>query len=226
MQPFQSLILLLGVIGGLLFYGRFYLQWVASELRGHSVVPIAFWYMSGVGSAFLLLYGVFYLNSPVGALSHCFNSIIYARNLVHIWRERGVLTPYRSRLFHGGVAILVGAGVLLAALTWLREYEATREATSSAQLRTWAWIVIGVAGQGLFALRFLIQWAATELKRKSVIPPAFWYLSVVASLLLMSSHIQRHEWLYAGGIACTMIVYLRNIYLIHRKHPRTPNLEP
>ncbi len=225
MQPFQSLILWLGIIGGLLFYGRFYLQWIASELRGRSVVPVAFWYMSGVGSVFLLLYGVFYLNSPVGALSHCFNSVIYARNLVHIWRERGVLTPARSRLFHGGVAILVGAGVLLVTLTWLREYDVTRDAPASAQLRTWLWILIGVAGQGLFALRFLIQWAATEIKRKSVIPAVFWYLSVAASLLLMSSHFQRQEWLYAGGIACTLIVYLRNIYLVHRKQPPTQNPE-
>lgn len=210
---------ILGVVGGLLFYGRFYLQWIASELRGRSVVPVAFWYMSGVGSVFLLLYGVFYLNSPVGALSHCFNSVIYARNLAHIWRERGVLTPVRSRLFHGGVALLVCAGAALVLLTWLREYEATRAADVGEQARTWGWILIGVMGQGLFALRFLIQWAATEIQRKSVIPAVFWYLSVVASVLLMSSHLQRHEWLYAVGIACTMIVYLRNIVLVHRKQP-------
>lgn len=214
----QSVIQILGIVGGLLFYGRFYLQWIVSELRGRSVVPTAFWYMSGIGSVFLLLYGVFYLNSPVGALSHCFNSVIYARNLVHIWRERGVLSPARSRLFHGAVAVLVCAGTLLVLLTWLREYHSTRETPVGAQLWTWFWIAVGVAGQGLFALRFLIQWAVTEMKRKSVIPAAFWYISVVASILLMSSHIQRFEWLYAIGIAVTMFVYLRNIYLIHRQH--------
>ncbi len=219
MQETQTLLQLLGIAGAVLFYGRFYIQWIVSEIQGRSVVPTAFWYMSGVGSVTLLLYGVFYLNSPVGALSHCFNSVIYARNLVHIWRERGVLTPARSRLFHGAIALLVAVGIVLVVYTWLREYRITQQAEPSQQARVWGWIAIGVVGQGLFALRFLIQWIATELRRKSVVPVVFWYISFVAAILLMSSHLQRHEWLYAIGICATLLVYLRNIYLIHRKTP-------
>lgn len=210
-----ALIQILGIIGAVFFYGRFYMQWIASELQGRSVVPVAFWYMSGIGSVFLLLYGVFYLNSPVGALSHCFNVIIYARNLVHIWREQGTLTPRRSRIFQSGVVLLVAMGMVLVALTWLREYQHTQDAALRVQAHTWMWIAVGVAGQGLFALRFLIQWAVTEWQRKSVIPSIFWYISVAASLLLISSHVQRREWLYVIGIACTILVYLRNIYLVH-----------
>ncbi len=216
MQGSLTLLQIAGMVGAVLFYGRFYLQWLASELRGRSIVPVAFWYMSGLGSLLLLIYGVFYLASPVGALSHCFNSVIYARNMVHIWRERGVLTPARSRWFHGAVALLVALGVMLVAYTWLREYHQTRDATVQEQARTWLWIGVGVLGQGLFALRFVIQWAATELRKKSVIPAIFWHISVIASVLLMSSHMQRQEWLYAVGISGTLIVYLRNIYLVHR----------
>ena len=217
MQEMQNLLHYFGIAGAVLFYGRFYIQWIVSEIQGRSVVPTAFWYMSGVGSVALLLYGVFYLNSPVGALSHCFNSVIYARNLVHIWRERGVLTPTRSRIFHGAIALLVTVGVVLVVYTWLREYRITQQAEPSQQARIWIWIAIGVVGQGLFALRFLIQWIATELRRKSVVPVVFWYISLVASILLMGSHLQRHEWLYAIGLCATLLVYLRNIYLIHRK---------
>lgn len=220
--PLSALLLpVLGYIGALLFYGRFYLQWFVSERQRKSVIPIGFWYMSGIGSIFLLLYGTLWLSSPVGALSHCFNSLIYARNLVHIWRERGLLTPRRSLLFQGAVLLTIGAGTLLVAWTWLNEYESTRDIPVVDQARNWIWIAVGVAGQGLFALRFLIQWAVTELKRKSIVPASFWYLSLVASLLLMSSHLQRLEWLYATGIASTIVVYLRNIYWIHKAPERS-----
>lgn len=210
------LLQILGIAGAILFYGRFYIQWIASELKGRSVVPVAFWYMSGFGSVSLLLYGVF-SGSPLGSLSHCFNTIIYSRNLVHIWREKGILTPARSRWFHAGIGIIVCTGVVLVGYTWLKEFHSTRDAAFNEQARNWLWLAVGVFGQGLFALRFLIQWLVTEVNKKSTIPAAFWYISVVASLLMMSSHFQRHEWLYAVGIGTTLFVYLRNIYLVHFK---------
>lgn len=211
-----SLLQILGIAGAILFYGRFYIQWIASELKGRSVVPVAFWYMSGFGSVSLLLYGVF-SGSPLGSLSHCFNTIIYSRNLVHIWREKGVLTPARSRWFHVGISMIVCTGVTLVAYTWLNEYHSTRDTAFSEQARNWLWLAVGVFGQGLFALRFLIQWLVTELHKKSTIPAVFWYISVAASLLMMSSHFQRQEWLYAIGIGSTLFIYLRNIYMVHFK---------
>lgn len=207
---------LLGYAGAVLFYGRFYLQWLVSERQGKSVVPVAFWYLSMTGSVLLLLYGVFVLNSPVGALSHCFNSVIYARNLVHIWRAKGKLSDRHSRLFHGAVGLLVSTGIVMVGYTLLNEFHSTKDDTFNEQAVNWFWIAVGVFGQGLFALRFFIQWAVTEIRKESVIPSVFWYLSVAASLLMMSSHAQRHEWLYAVGIGTTLVVYLRNIYWIRR----------
>lgn len=215
-MPDLHLLTLLGYTGALLFYGRFYLQWFISERRGQSVIPVGFWYMSGAGSVMLLIYGVFWLNSPVGALSHCFNSVIYARNLVHIWRSEGKLSDRHSRLFHIAVGLLVATGMILVGYTLLNEFHATKDAGFREQATTWFWIAVGVVGQGLFALRFLIQWMVTEIRRESVIPSVFWYISVVASLLLISSHVQRQEWLYAIGISTTLFVYLRNIYWIRR----------
>ena len=212
----HPLLQILGITGAVLFYGRFYIQWIASEIKGRSVVPVAFWYMSGVGSVSLLLYGVF-SGSPLGSLSHCFNTIIYSRNLVHIWREKGVLTPARSRWFHSAIAVVVLTGVVLVMYTWLHEYLNTQDAAFSDQARNWLWLAVGVFGQGLFALRFLIQWLVTEVNKKSTIPAAFWYISVVASILMMSSHFQRHEWLYVIGIGSTLFIYLRNIYMVHFK---------
>ncbi|MCK5862652.1 MAG: lipid-A-disaccharide synthase N-terminal domain-containing protein [Candidatus Hydrogenedentes bacterium] len=218
MHAAYILLQLLGTAGAVLFYGRFYMQWIASEMQGRSVVPEAFWYMSGFGSVSLLLYGVF-SGSPLGALSHCFNVVIYSRNLVHIWREKGVLTPTRSRYLHSGIALLVLLGIILVAYTWTREYHNSQNTALSVQTKNWVWLAVGVFGQGLFALRFLIQWAVTELHKKSIIPAAFWYISVVACLLMMLSHIQREEWLYVIGLFLTLFIYLRNIYLVH--YPRS-----
>lgn len=212
----HPLVQILGITGAVLFYGRFYIQWIASEIQKRSVMPVAFWYMSGFGSVSLLLYGVF-SGSPLGSLSHCFNTIIYSRNLVHIWREKGVLTPARSRWFHSAIALVVLIGVILVAYTWVRELLNTQDDEFSEQAKNWLWLAVGVFGQGLFALRFLIQWAVTELRKKSTIPAAFWYISVVASILMMSSHFQRQEWLYAIGIGTTLFIYLRNIYMVHFK---------
>ena len=39
-------------------------------------------------------------------------------------------------------------------------------------------IIIGFAGQGLFAMRFIVQWLTSEGQGRSVIPIAFWYFSI------------------------------------------------
>jgi lipid-A-disaccharide synthase-like uncharacterized protein len=211
----------MGVSAAVIFYGRFYLQWIVSEIRGHSVVPVAFWYMSCAGSLMLLCYGV-YTRSPVGTLSHCFNMVVYSRNLVHIWRGEGALSARRNRLVHAAVALVIVFSLGMTAFTWLHELQVTRTATEPATHRVWYWIAVGVAGQGLFACRFLIQWLATERRRQSVIPAAFWYISVAASLLLLSSHLRRGEWVYVPGLASTVPIYLRNIWFVHTRGPAPP----
>ena len=69
----------------------------------------------------------------------------------------------------GETAILLGRG-LLKVLPFLPESLASRPE----QLM----IIIGFAGQGLFAMRFIIQWLKSEGEGRSVIPLAFWYFSI------------------------------------------------
>ena len=49
---------LLGFLGQALFSCRFLIQWIASERRGASVVPSAFWWFSLAGGLCLLLYAI------------------------------------------------------------------------------------------------------------------------------------------------------------------------
>jgi lipid-A-disaccharide synthase-like uncharacterized protein len=79
--------LYLGFAGQLLFGLRFVVQWVASERKGESIIPIYFWYLSLVGSMILLGYAIF-RRDPVFILGQCTGFIVYTRNLMLIYRKR------------------------------------------------------------------------------------------------------------------------------------------
>ncbi|OCL28064.1 hypothetical protein U472_02375 [Orenia metallireducens] len=78
------------------------------------------------------------------------------------------------------------------------------------------WIVIGLIGQAIFSLRFIVQWIASEKAKKSVIPNTFWYLSIAGSLTLLSYAIHQKDPVFILGQATGSFIYLRNLILINR----------
>ena len=78
----------LGLLGQVLFAGRMAVQWLTSEKRGRSVVPVAFWWMSLAGASMLLVYFI-WRKDVVGVLGQSTGWLIYARNLYMI-HTRGV----------------------------------------------------------------------------------------------------------------------------------------
>lgn len=200
----------LGVVGSILFFGRFYVQWIVAEVKKQYVIPVAFWYMSAGGSLMLFAYA-YGCGSPGGTFGLSFNLIVYCRNLIHIWRERGVLTPFRSAAAHGLAGAVAVVAASLTFLTWRHSYANTAE--------FWVWSAIWAVGQAIFFLRFLIQWAVTELRHKSVIPVSFWWLSIVGVFLHGSYFFHRGDWLLAFGTVADSLPYVRNLYLMHRYPP-------
>jgi lipid-A-disaccharide synthase-like uncharacterized protein len=79
------------------------------------------------------------------------------------------------------------------------------------------WVIIGFAGQAVFASRFIVQWIATERRRRSVVPVAFWYLSLAGSIVLLVYSIYRQDVVFIAGFSLNLLVYLRNLYFIHRR---------
>ncbi len=79
-------ITILGLVGNAIFSTRFLVQWVASEKKGESVIPISFWYFSIVGSIVMCVYFAV-RHDPVGILAYLPNSFIYFRNL-HLISKR------------------------------------------------------------------------------------------------------------------------------------------
>jgi len=79
------------------------------------------------------------------------------------------------------------------------------------------WLVIGFLGQGLFTMRFVVQWIMSEKVRRSIIPVAFWYFSVGGGCVLLAYAIYREDPVFIAGQAGGLIVYGRNLYLIFRE---------
>ena len=84
------------------------------------------------------------------------------------------------------------------------------------------WLAVGLAGQFFFTLRFLVQWIHSEVRQESVVPRAFWFLSIAGSLLLLAYAIARRDPVFILGQSLGSIVYLRNLALIARKARQVP----
>jgi lipid-A-disaccharide synthase-like uncharacterized protein len=79
------------------------------------------------------------------------------------------------------------------------------------------WLVIGVLGQAFFFSRFLVQWLISEREGRSVIPVAFWYLSMGGGAVLLAYSIYKRDPVFIMGQGMGLIVYARNLYLIFRE---------
>jgi len=79
------------------------------------------------------------------------------------------------------------------------------------------WVGIGLAGQACFFSRFLVQWIASERQKRSVVPRAFWYLSISGGLILLSYSLWRRDPVFILGQSVGLFVYLRNLVLLRRE---------
>ncbi|MEG0237442.1 MAG: lipid-A-disaccharide synthase N-terminal domain-containing protein [Cetobacterium sp.] len=77
-------------------------------------------------------------------------------------------------------------------------------------------LIIGFIGQGLFSMRFIIQWLASEKAKKSVIPFSFWIFSLLGSIFLLIYAIYKKDPVFILGQAPNVLIYSRNIYLIKK----------
>lgn len=77
-------------------------------------------------------------------------------------------------------------------------------------------MIVGLVGQGMFSMRFIVQWLASEKAGKSVIPFSFWIFSLGGSFLLLLYAVYRCDPIFILGQAPNLLIYSRNIWLIKR----------
>ena len=83
----EILFLIIGFLGQGLFASRFIVQWIYSEKKGESYIPLIFWYLSIFGGIGLLIYAIS-RKDPVIIMGQTFGIFIYLRNLFLIYRKR------------------------------------------------------------------------------------------------------------------------------------------
>ena len=92
--------------------------------------------------------------------------------------------------------------------------------------RSWDfWVLIGFIGQFVFAARFIVQWISSERRRQSHIPIQFWYLSLIGGAITAAYAIHRRDPVFVVGQVSGLLVYVRNLMLIHA-HQRTAPTAP
>jgi lipid-A-disaccharide synthase-like uncharacterized protein len=79
------------------------------------------------------------------------------------------------------------------------------------------WKVIGWVGNLVFFSRFFVQWIATEKRKQVVVPPSFWWLSLIGSILLLIYGVWKRDSVFVFAYAFTWIPYMRNL-IIHARN--------
>lgn len=86
---------IIGFIGQFTFGARFIVQWICSEFRQESHIPVAFWYLSIVGGLILLMYAIS-RQDPVFIMGQSMGVLIYARNLRLIYKKKRRRTTFKQ----------------------------------------------------------------------------------------------------------------------------------
>ena len=79
------------------------------------------------------------------------------------------------------------------------------------------WLGVGFLGQGLFFMRFFVQWIASEREKRSTVPVAFWYFSLGGGIVLLAYALYKRDPVFILGQATGLFIYVRNLMLIRRQ---------
>ena len=83
------------------------------------------------------------------------------------------------------------------------------------------WTTVGLGGQLLFTMRFVVQWLKSEREQRTVVPVTFWYFSVLGGVVLLIYAVSRADPVIILGQSMGLVIYARNLYFIHRERRET-----
>ena len=114
-------------------------------------------------------------------------------------------------------------------ITYLTPEEFTKKVYKEKSTRDWLkrlfnvptatgviWVMIGFLGQVFFTGRMILQWIVSEKAKKSIVPRAFWIMSLLGSAMLLSYAVYRRDPVFILGQSFGSIVYIRNLILYAR----------
>lgn len=86
------------------------------------------------------------------------------------------------------------------------------------------WVAVGLLGQVLFTGRMVVQWLVSERHQASVVPPMFWWMSLIGSTMLLLYFMWRLDPVGVLGQGVGWFIYIRNLWLIYRPDGRRPSM--
>ncbi len=86
-ENISTWLLILGSAGQVIFTLRFVIQWLYSEKRKESILPMRFWVISLIGSTLIIVYAVL-RKDPVLIAGQAFGFFIYLRNIFIAYRQK------------------------------------------------------------------------------------------------------------------------------------------
>jgi len=188
-----------GWTGQGLYFGRFLIQWLASERAGRIVVPVAFWWMSLAGSACAASYA-FVRHDPFFMAGPAVNFFLFARNL----QLRRTRRPLGERMV---TPLALGVATVALLLTF-RDWDLAQPLP---------WLLIGGVGTVLWTVRFPVQWWCAERSNEATLPTAFFWISFVGSVLLLGYALRTGEPVFIAGMIPGPLLYGRSLWLCHRQ---------
>ena len=87
-----------GSTGQVIFTFRFIYQWIYSENRKDSLLPVGFWIISTAGSLMILIYSI-YRADPVLFAAHSLGLFIYARNILICYGKNSLFSKFSNVIF-------------------------------------------------------------------------------------------------------------------------------
>jgi len=78
------------------------------------------------------------------------------------------------------------------------------------------WVIFGFAAQGVFFMRFVVQWIASERAGETRVPVSFWYLSIIGAIMIFAYAVRQQDIVFIFGQGLALLIYARNL-MIHFK---------
>lgn len=97
-EDVSTLLLIWGSAGQIIFTFRFIYQWIYSENRKDSILPLGFWIISTVGSLMIFAYSIYRVD-PVLFVSHSLGLFIYVRNILLHYGKNSIFSTFRKMPF-------------------------------------------------------------------------------------------------------------------------------
>ncbi len=88
------------------------------------------------------------------------------------------------------------------------------------------WVTVGFGGQLAFSGRWLVQLLVSEKERKSVVPAAYWWMSLFGGVILFAYFGWRQDFVGILGQAPGIVVYGRNLRLLYKHRRREARDNP